>query len=67
MEAFQTLLAENKLKEETNGTKPTGKFELRKVERDCEGKERYIKEDEDDVIFKSKINQMGAFAAAELR
>lgn len=51
-------MAQNKLKTEgaldENG-KPTGKFELRKIERDCEGRERYIKEDEDDAIFKAKI------------
>ena len=30
--------------------KPTGKFELHKVQRDSEGKERYIKTEEDDAI-----------------
>ena len=55
MDAFQNLLAQNKLKQEGTKDQPTGKFELRKIERDCEGRERYIKEDEDDAIFKSKI------------
>ena len=48
-----------------NGT--NGKFELRKVHRDSTGKERYIKTDEDDAIFKSKVQEMGARAAAELK
>ena len=40
---------------------------MRKVERDSEGRERYIKTDEDDAIFKGKIQEMGAIAASELK
>lgn len=52
------MLAENKAKRlsgEGEGVPANGQFELRKVERDSEGKERYIKTDEDDAIFKGKI------------
>ena len=55
---------------ETNKSKPkdeAGKFELRKVERDSEGKERYIKTEEDDAIFQTKIQEMGQMASMELR
>ena len=44
-----------------------GKFELHKVDRDSEGKERYIKTEEDEAIYKAKIQQMSAFAQQELR
>jgi len=51
MEEFQNLLANNKdLPTESKDGKPTGKFELHKVERDSEGKERYIKTEEDEAI-----------------
>ena len=61
MEEFQRLLGTNKSMAEGQN----GKFELRKVDRDSTGKERYIKTDEDDAIFKSKLQEMGAKAAAE--
>jgi len=32
-----------------------GKFELHKVDRDSEGKERYIKTEEDEAIYKAKV------------
>ena len=44
-----------------------GQFDLHKVERDSEGKERYIKADEDEVLMKSKISQIGADVAIELK
>ena len=44
-----------------------GKFQLHKVERDSEGKERYIKTQEDDAIFKAKLAQLQADAANELK
>ena len=53
------MLAENKAKRvssvEGKATAANGQFELRKVERDSTGQERYIKTDEDDAIFKGKI------------
>jgi len=54
MEEFNTLLENNKAK----GKDELGKFELRKVERDSEGKERYIKTEEEDAMFKTKMQQM---------
>ena len=36
------------------------------MERDSEGKERYIKTSEDETIMKSKVTQMGAEVATEL-
>ena len=51
MEEFQHLLQNNKNLEQTTADgKPTGKFELHQVQRDSEGKERYIKTEEDDAI-----------------
>ena len=44
-----------KNKEMKNKDEP-GRFELHKVERDSEGKERYIKTDEDEVLLKTKIS-----------
>lgn len=44
-----------------------GKFELRKVDRDSTGQERYIKTEEDDAIFRNKVQQMGQEAAAVLK
>lgn len=49
------------------GKDETGKFELRQVQRDSEGKERYIKAEEDDAIWKSKLQQFGIFANQELK
>ena len=60
---FNKLLSNNKAMDKD----AAGKFELRKVERDSEGKERYIKTEEDDAIFKTKIQQMGQMASMELR
>jgi hypothetical protein len=53
MEEFSKLLEENKAKSDKDTA--AGKFELRKVERDSEGKERYIKTSEDDAMFKAKM------------
>ena len=50
-EEFNKLLQNNKSLDKD----AAGKFELRKVERDSTGKERYIKTEEDDALFKTKI------------
>ena len=66
MQEFNKLLSDNKAKRMAAGPDQglkDGNFELRKVERDSEGKERYIKTDEEDAIFKGKIQEMGAIAA----
>jgi hypothetical protein len=63
MQEFSNLLERNKGMEKEE----LGKFELRKVERDSEGKERYIKTDEDDAIFQTKIKMMGEAAQEELK
>ena len=65
MEEFSKLLEENKAKSDKD--QAAGKFELRKVERDSEGKERYIKTSEDDAMFKAKMQQMATFAKQELK
>ena len=65
MEEFSKLLEENKAKSDKDAA--AGKFELRKVERDSEGKERYIKTSEDDAMFKAKMQQMATFAKQELK
>ena len=44
-----------------------GKFELRKVERDSEGNERYIKTEEDAAILKAKMQQMQVEVLNELK
>jgi hypothetical protein len=63
MDEFQKLLKENK-----NMPKDQpGKFELRKMERDSTGKERYYKTEEDDAMNKAKIQQMGVDAGNELK
>lgn len=69
MEEFQNLLAKNRdlPDKEEDGKAPTGKFELHQVQRDSEGNERYIKTDEDDAIFKTKLADMKAKAAHELK
>lgn len=41
--------------EKNKTAKDSGKFELRKVERDSEGNERYIKTEEDAAILKAKM------------
>ena len=48
MEEFSDMLKKNK-------TATDGKFELRKVQRDSEGNERYIKTEEDEAIVKTKM------------
>lgn len=63
MEQFSQMLEANK-----NLAKDTpGKFELRKVERDSAGQERYIKTPEDEAIYQAKIQQMGVDAANQLQ
>lgn len=37
------------------------------MERDSEGNERYVKTEEDDVMLKAKMQQLGADAAAECK
>ena len=65
MDSFQELLQRNKdLDESKEGSGK--KFELHKLQRDSEGKERYVKTSEDETILKSKIAQMGMDVGREL-
>jgi hypothetical protein len=52
MDEFNKMLKDNKNMDKDQ----LGKFELRQVDRDSTGQERYIKTNEDEAITKNKIS-----------